>query len=178
MSEFQELSQKIRARVQEVPDFPKPGISFKDLTPVFGDGALQRELCHALAERYRKRRIDTIVAIESRGFIVGAPLAVELGVGLALVRKRGKLPWKTVSKSYELEYGKDTLEMHEDAVKLGHRVLVVDDLLATGGTAGATCDLVRSTGGEVVEAAFVIELAFLEGRGRLEGIDCHAIVTY
>lgn len=172
------LEARIRARIRDVPDFPKPGIVFKDLTPVLLDGAIHRELCASLANRYRPLAPDVVVGIESRGFIFGAPLAVELGVGFVPVRKPGKLPWRTRRQSYALEYGEDMLEVHEDAVKAGARVLIVDDLLATGGTAAAACDLVRGLGAEVLEVAFVVELSFLEGRSRLGAVPCYSVVSF
>lgn len=172
------IEDQIRALIRDVPDFPKPGIVFKDLTPVFLDGAAQRNMCRAFSDRYRDRGIEAFVAIESRGFVVAAPMAVELGAGLVLVRKPGKLPRTTLAKSYELEYGTDTLEMHEDAVRPGMRVVVVDDLLATGGTAAAACSLLRDAGAQVVEAAFIVELGFLDGRRRLGEIECYSMVQY
>ncbi|MBK8010081.1 MAG: adenine phosphoribosyltransferase [Deltaproteobacteria bacterium] len=172
------MATRIRSLIRDVPDFPKPGIVFKDLTPVLLDGAIHRDLCASLAERYRPLAPDVIVGIESRGFIFGAALAVELGVGFVPVRKPGKLPWRTRRQSYALEYGEDMLEVHEDAVGPGARVVIVDDLLATGGTAAAACDLIRGLGAEVLEAAFVVELSFLEGRSRLGAVRCHSIVAF
>jgi adenine phosphoribosyltransferase len=159
---------QLRSLIRDVPDFPRPGIVFKDLTPVFAHGPAQQSLCASLAARYRDRPVDAFVGIESRGFVVAAPLAVELGKGLVLARKPGKLPGATRSVSYALEYGHDRLEMQHDALAPGMRVVVVDDVLATGGTAGAAIALAREAGAEVLEAAFVIELAFLEGRRRLD----------
>ena len=167
----------LRARIREIPDFPKPGILFRDITPLLADGPALREAVERVAEPFRGK-IDVVLGIESRGFILGAPVAVQLSVGLAIVRKPGKLPAATVSASYELEYGTDSLEMHEDAVGHGHRVLVVDDLLATGGTACAAVDLVRRLGGTPVACAFLIELAALGGRGRLAPVPTHAVLTY
>lgn len=171
-----EVAARVRRLIREVPDFPKAGIVFKDLTPVFRDGPTMRAMCKAFAARYRDRAIDAVVGVESRGFLIAAPLAVELEKGLVIVRKPGKLPWRKRSRSYALEYGTDTLEMHEDAVADGTRVVVVDDLLATGGTMSATCDLLREAGAEIVEASFVVELRFLRGRDRLKGTDCFALV--
>ncbi|MCK6548608.1 adenine phosphoribosyltransferase [Myxococcota bacterium] len=173
-----DIADRVRGLIRDVPDFPKPGIVFKDLTTVFRDGDAMRGMIHAFAERYRAMNVEAIVGIESRGFVIAAPLAVELGKGLVIVRKPGKLPWKKRSRSYDLEYGTDTLEMHEDAVAHGTRVVVVDDLLATGGTMAATCELLREAGAEVVEACFAVELSFLRGRARLQDIGCHALVTY
>jgi adenine phosphoribosyltransferase len=168
----------LRARVRDVPDFPKPGILFRDLTPLMGDGAAMRICIDMLAERIVKHRPEVIVAVESRGFIFGAPVATALGVGFAPVRKPGKLPYRTHKRTYDLEYGTDTLEMHADAVVEGARVVLVDDLLATGGTAAATVDLVRAQGGKVAGAAFVVELELLSGRARLGEVPVDALITY
>jgi adenine phosphoribosyltransferase len=163
--------------IRDIPDFPKPGIVFKDITPLLADATAFRAAIDRLIEPYRGR-VDVVLGIESRGFIIGAPAAYALGTGLALVRKPGKLPHRTHAATYELEYGRDTLEIHHDALGDRHRVLVVDDLLATGGTAGAACQLVRHCGGEVVGCAFVVELAALRGRERLAGIDVTALLSY
>ena len=168
----------LRTRVRDVPDFPKPGILFRDLTPLMGDGAAMREAVDLLSEVAVRHRPELIVAIESRGFIFGAPVAASLGVGFVPVRKPGKLPHKTRRRSYDLEYGTDALEMHADAVVKGARVVIVDDLLATGGTAAATVELVREIGGEVVGASFVVELTLLRGRDRLAGVPVDALLTY
>jgi adenine phosphoribosyltransferase len=157
------LSDDIQASIRDIPDFPKPGILFKDITPVLADPGLMKRIIDHLAERYAGQSIDAVVGMESRGFIFGTPLAIALGAAFVPARKPGKLPYDTVSFSYQLEYGSNTLEMHTDAVKHGDRVLVVDDLLATGGTANATIKLIESLGATVVEAAFVIELGFLKG---------------
>jgi adenine phosphoribosyltransferase len=158
----------LRTRVRDIEDFPKPGILFRDLTPLMGHGPSMRACVDLVGERVARHRPDVIVAIESRGFIFGAPVAAALGVGFAPVRKPGKLPWRTNQKTYDLEYGTDSLEMHADAVRPGGRVVIVDDLLATGGTARATADLVREQEGNVVAFVFVVELVELAGRGRLE----------
>ena len=168
----------LRARVRDVPDFPKPGILFRDLTPLMGDGAAMREAVDMLSEAAVRHRPELIVAIESRGFIFGAPVAASLGVGFVPVRKPGKLPHKTRRRDYDLEYGTDALEMHADAVVRGARVVIIDDLLATGGTAAATIELVREIGGDVVGAVFVVELALLRGRDRLAGVPVDALLTY
>jgi adenine phosphoribosyltransferase len=164
--------------IRDVPDFPKPGILFKDVTPLLGDAAAFRATIDLLAERAAPRRPETVVAIESRGFIFGAPVATALGIGFAPVRKPGKLPFRTKRRSYDLEYGTDSLEMHADAVIEGTRVVVVDDLLATGGTANATIELVREQGGRVVGAAFVVELALLKGRERLGSVPVESLIRY
>ncbi len=163
--------------IRDIPDFPKPGIVFKDITPLLADAEAFHTAVDRLIEPYRGR-VDVVLGIESRGFIVGAPAAYALGTGLALVRKPGKLPHRTHAASYELEYGRDVLEIHHDALGDCRRVLVVDDLLATGGTAGAACQLVRHCGGEVVGCAFIIELAFLGGRERLPGVEVTALLRY
>jgi len=168
----------LRARVRDVPDFPRPGILFRDLTPLMGDGAAMRETIDLLSEAVVRHRPELIVAIESRGFIFGAPVAASLGIGFVPVRKPGKLPHKTRQRSYDLEYGTYALEMHADAVVQGARVVVVDDLLATGGTAAATIELVREIGGKVIGAAFVVELELLRGRKRLGDVAVDALLKY
>ncbi len=169
---------EIQAMVRDVPDFPKPGILFKDITPILKDPEVFRGTVAALAEAVRGERINFIVGIESRGFIFGAGLAQTLGAGFVPVRKPGKLPYRTVRETYQLEYGEDALEIHEDAVGRGDRVVIIDDLLATGGTAEAAVRLVRRLGAEVTAVAVVIELAFLQGRARLQGIPVYSLVTY
>ena len=168
----------LRARVRDVPDFPKPGILFRDLTPLMGDGAALRACIAVLGERVAAHRPDVVVAVESRGFIFGAPVAAALGVGFAPVRKPGKLPARTLRRTYDLEYGTDSLEMHADAVKSDTRVVIVDDLLATGGTAAATVELVREQGAIVVAAAFVVELTLLTGRARLPDFPVDALLAF
>jgi adenine phosphoribosyltransferase len=163
--------------IREIPDFPKPGILFRDITPLLANGEGLRTAVEQLANPFRGK-VDAVLGIESRGFILGAPVAVHLGVGLVLVRKPGKLPAAKHAASYELEYGTDSLEIHQDAIGKGHRVLIVDDLLATGGTAAAAVDLVRRLQGEVVACAFLIELAALGGRKRLAPIQTHALLRY
>ena len=168
----------LRDRVRDVPDFPKPGIVFKDLMPLVADAAYFRETIDRLAELARPKRPDIILGAEARGFIFGGALADRLGCGFVPARKPGKLPWKTVSSTYALEYGENSLELHADAIADGARVLVHDDVLATGGTARAICDLVEQLGGEIVGVEFLIELAFLDGRKHLEGYDVHSLITY
>jgi adenine phosphoribosyltransferase len=168
----------LRAHIRDIPDFPKPGIVFKDITPLLRDPAAMSRAVGELADYARPRDIDLVVAAEARGFILGAALALELGVGFVPARKPGKLPHETVSAQYMLEYGVDSVELHADAFAHGTRVLVHDDLIATGGTAGAVCDLVEGMGGVVAGCAFVIELGFLDGRGRLGERDVHSLVVY
>lgn len=170
----------LKSLIRTVPDHPKPGIQFRDITTLIGHPAGLRELIDTLAERYTSRRIDKVVGIEARGFIIGTPLAMALNAGFVPQRKRGKLPWRTIGRDYELEYGVDRIEMHVDAIARGERVLIVDDLIATGGTARAGCDLVKDAGGVVVECCFVIDLPELGGRARLEaaGYAVHTLVSF
>ncbi len=164
--------------IRNIPDFPKQGILFRDITPLLKHGPAFGRAIRALAERHRGRRPDAVVAIESRGLIVGSALAYELGVGVVPVRKQGKLPHKTHRATYQLEYGKDTLEIHQDGLARGARVLLVDDLLATGGTMGATIRLVQRCGAAIVELAFLIELTALRGRERLAPHPVISLVQY
>ena len=168
---------RARELIRPIPDFPKPGILFRDITPLLLDAPAFRETVEAICAPYLKR-VDVIVGIESRGFIIGAAVAYHLGAGLALVRKPGKLPAKTFEARYELEYGTDGLQIHQDAFRRGSLVLIVDDLLATGGTAAATIELVRKTGGDVVACAFVIELTELGGRKRLSPVETYSLIQY
>ena len=173
-----ERANALAEKIRDVPDFPKQGILFKDITTVLKDAATFRESLDLLAERCAEYEIDKIIGIESRGFIFGAPLADRLGAGFVLVRKLGRLPAETVSAEYALEYGTNTVEMHADSIERGERVLIVDDLLATGGTCRAAIDLVEQVGGTVVACAFLIELAFLEGRKALGGYEIEAVITF
>ncbi len=168
----------LRAFIRDIPDFPKPGIVFKDITPLLLDPAATDEAARRLSGYARERGAELVVAAEARGFIFGGAVARELGVGFVPARKPGKLPSRTVSVEYALEYGADELQVHSDALQDGTRVLVHDDLLATGGTARAVCDLVERLGGEVVGCAFLVELGFLGGRERLSGFDVHSLVVY
>lgn len=168
----------IQRAIRDVPNFPKPGIVFKDITPLLANGGLFGKTIDLLAERYQGQKIDTVLGIESRGFIVGAALAYKLGAGFSVVRKPGKLPYDTHSASYELEYGTDTLEIHVDALAPNSRVIIADDLIATGGTAAATAELVSKLGGTVVECAFVIELSFLKGRDKLKKFGVYSLIQY
>src|SRR6476661_6267737 len=170
--------ENLRQLIREVPDFPKPGINFYDITTLLLDPTGLEETVDALTEQCRGKDIDTVIGVESRGFIFGAPVAYQLGTGFIPVRKPKKLPAEVASVSYDLEYGSDTLEMHKDAVGAGHNVLIVDDLLATGGTARAVVDLVESVGGKVAGLLFVVELDFLGGRSKFEGYDVQSLVRY
>ncbi len=165
-------------RIRDVPDFPKPGIVFKDVMPLVADAAYFHEAVERLADFARPRQPDIILGAEARGFIFGGALAYLLGCGFVTARKPGKLPWKTVSATYELEYGTDSLEVHSDAIPAGARVIVHDDVLATGGTAKAKVELVEKLGAEVVGLAFVIELAFLDPRKKLAGYDVLSLIQY
>ena len=168
----------LRHLIRDVPDFPKPGILFRDVTPLLADPDGLRRAVEALAEPFRKAGVERVLGIESRGFLLGAPVALALGAGLVIVRKPGKLPWQTVSASYELEYGSDTVEMHVDAVTPGQRVLIVDDLIATGGTACAAVELARGAKADLLGCAFLIELTALGGRLRLDVPVVHSVLEY
>ncbi len=168
----------LRALVRDIPDFPEPGVVFKDVTPLMADPRALRTAVDALAERARGLGPEMVVAAEARGFLLGPALALALGTGFLLARKPGKLPYETVRAEYLLEYGSDELELHSDAVRRGTRVLVHDDLLATGGTAHALCDLVEQLGGQVVGCGFLVELAFLGGRRTLSPREVHALLRY
>ena len=169
---------QIRAKIRDIPDFPKKGILFKDITPVLNDPKLFRRVIDIFTDRYKGEKIDKVVGIESRGFIVGAPLAYQLNAGFCVVRKMGKLPHKTIKKSFYLEYGTDTLEIHEDSISPGEKVLIIDDLLATGGTAAATAHLIEELHGNVIGLGFIIELTFLKGKEKLKGYDIFSVIQY
>jgi len=172
------VSLKALALIRDVPDFPKPGILFKDITPVLADHAAFSEIIDAFIEHIQPMKPDLIVGVESRGFLFGTPLALRLGVGFAPVRKLGKLPYDRITEEYALEYGTNTVEMHKDAVLPGQRVVIVDDLLATGGTARAAATLVGRLGGTVTGLTFLIELTFLSGRDVLAGYDVATLIAY
>ena len=173
-----ELEQEIRRNVRTIRDYPSKGISFKDLTTLWKDGQLSRKVTGALVSRWKDSKVDKIVGIEARGFIVGAPVAYKLGVGFVPARKVGKLPGRKTSINYELEYGRQGLEIHTDAISKGDRVLIIDDLLATGGTARATGSLVEKLGGKVLGFAFVTELSYLKGRLKLSGYEIQSLAKY
>lgn len=167
-----------KQKIRNVPDFPKKGIVFRDITTLLKDGEALSKSADALYDFSKDLKIDKVVGVESRGFIFGSLLAQRLGVGLILVRKPGKLPAETISQSYTLEYGEDTLEIHKDAIQPGERILLHDDLLATGGTARAACDLIEKAGGNIVQVSFIIELAFLGGKELFEDYIVSALATY
>jgi len=173
-----EVPDRLAALVRDIPDFPRPGITFKDITPLLADAAAFRSAVDGIAERFEGAGVDRVLGVEARGFILAAPIAYRFGAGFTPVRKAGKLPWQVEAEEYALEYGTDLLEIHRDAIEPGEQVLVVDDVLATGGTAAATVRLVERLGGAVVGLGFVLELAFLDGRSRLPGRDLVALVSY
>ncbi|MDI9412696.1 MAG: adenine phosphoribosyltransferase [Bacillota bacterium] len=168
----------LKEKIREIPDFPKPGISFKDITTLLKDPEALRETIRVLAEHFKDSGVEMIIGVESRGFILGAPLAYEMGLGFTLIRKPNKLPGEVLAVEYELEYGTDSLEIHKDSFAPGTKVLVVDDLLATGGTISAATNLIEKVGGEIVGLAFLIELGYLGGRDKLEGYNILSLVKY
>jgi len=172
------LEQSLRGLIREIPDFPRPGIGFKDITPLLADPLALAAAVRALAELARPLNVDCVIAAEARGFLLGPALALELGAGFVLARKPGKLPYETISAEYELEYGANQLEVHTDALSDGARVLVHDDLLATGGTALALCELAEQLGAEVAGCGFLVELAFLNGRERVAPRPAHSLIAY
>jgi adenine phosphoribosyltransferase len=168
----------LKKYIRNIPDFPKKGILFRDITTLIGDKEKFKEVIDTLAKRYSGKKIDAVLAVESRGFIFGGALAYKLGAGFVPVRKKGKLPHKTYKATYSLEYGEDTLEIHQDAIKPGERVLLIDDLLATGGTLGAVIGLVKKLKGEIIELAFIIELEDLKGRSKLSDFPIYSMIQY
>jgi len=168
----------LRSKIRDIKDFPTEGVLFKDITTLLKDAPAFSYVVDQLAKKYQQAQVDVVVAVESRGFIFGGALAHQLGAGFVPVRKLGKLPGKTIEVEYELEYGRDALAIHEDAIQPGHRVVAVDDLLATGGTMAATLRLIEQLGGHVVGVAFLIELAFLKGREKLRHYQLHSLITY
>ena len=177
-SASEDLEHRLKALVRDVPDFPKPGVMFKDITPLLANGPAWHAAIVGLAQSIATLRPDKVVGIEARGFVVGAPIAHRLGIGFVPVRKPGKLPHAVTSVTYDLEYGSDTLEVHSDAVGSGERVVIIDDVLATGGTAAATVDLLRRSGAEVLGLGVLIELGFLAGRAKLGGLQVDALLSY
>ena len=173
-----EARMELKDFIRDIPDFPKPGIIFKDITPLLRDPAAFREAVQRMAEPLKGRSIDAVVVVEARGFLFGAALAYELGIPLVPARKSGKLPYDVISVTYSLEYGEDTLEMHTDGVMAGQRVVVVDDVLATGGTLAAACRLVAKAGATVDGLSLVVELSFLEGRKQLKDYEISSVITY
>jgi adenine phosphoribosyltransferase len=169
----------LKKAIRDIPDFPKSGIIFKDITPLLADGELFRQTINLLKTRYLGKKIDTVIGIEARGFIFASALAYALGAGLVIIRKPRKLPYKTYKETYSLEYGTDTIEIHQDAVKPGQNVLLIDDVLATGGTISAALNLVNNNfKGTVEEVIFIIELDFLKGREKLKGVPVHSLIHY
>jgi len=172
------MSYDFKDYIRVIPDFPQPGIRFKDITTLLQEGPVYKAAIEAMKESVKDLSIDVVAGPEARGFVIGAPLALALGVGFVPIRKSGKLPGETVEASYDLEYGKDKLAVHKDAIKPGQRVLIADDLLATGGTIATATQLLRQLGGEIVGAAFLIELSYLNGREKLPGMELRSLVTY
>jgi adenine phosphoribosyltransferase len=168
----------LKKYIRDIPDFPKKGIIFKDITTLIKDPQRFKEVIEILGQRYAAKKIDKLVCVDARGFIFGGALAYKLGCGVVPVRKKGKLPYRTISATYNLEYGTDTIEMHEDAIEEGERILIIDDLLATGGTVGAVIELVKKLKGQIVEIAFLIELEFLKGREKLKGYPVFSLIKY
>lgn len=178
MMKQDKLIKKLKESIRDIPDFPKKGIVFKDITTLLKDGKKFKSAVDCIIARYKNKKIDKVVAIEARGFILGSAIAYKLGSGIVPVRKKGKLPYKTNSIEYELEYGKDSLEIHEDAIEPNDSILIVDDLLATGGTMNAVCDLVERSKGKITGIAFLIELSFLKGRRKLKGRDIFTLIKF
>ncbi len=174
----QEIINDLKLKIRDVPDFPKPGVVFKDITPLLADAQAFRSALDLLGDRYQGQGVDVVVGVEARGFIVGSALAYKLGAGHVIIRKAGKLPFKTHRAIYQLEYGTDTLEIHEDAFHPGARVLIADDVLATGGTVAAAIDLVKKVGGEILEVAFLVELTFLKGSEKIQDYPIFSVIKY
>jgi adenine phosphoribosyltransferase len=172
------ITKKLKSAIRDIPDFPQKGILFRDITPVLADPKLLKSAVNILAKRHPKGSINKVAAVDARGFIFGSAVALKLGAGFVPVRKKGKLPYKTIEQSYDLEYGSATLSMHVDAIKQGETVLIIDDLLATGGTAAATAAMIEQLGGKIVEIAFLIELAGLKGRAKLSNYPVYSAIVF
>lgn len=168
----------LKSRIRDIPDFPKPGIVFKDITTLLQDFDAFQLSINMLAKQHQNNKIDKVAGIEARGFVFGAAVAYAMNTGFIIIRKPGKLPYQTVKQTYELEYGTDEIEIHEDAIKSGERILLIDDLLATGGTMAAAAELINKVGGEIVGISFVIELTFLHGREKLKDYNIHSLIEY
>ena len=177
MESDKELEEKIKEKVRSIPDYPKKGVLFRDITPLLRDEPIFRACIDAIAEHF-KGRVDAVAGVESRGFIIGSAVAYKLGKGFIPIRKEGKLPYEKVKKTYSLEYGEETIEIHKDALAKGERILLVDDLLATGGTAKASCELIESLGGKIAGIAFIIELTDLHGRDKLSDKEVFTLAKY
>ncbi len=178
MYPYRSSLERLKNEIRDIPDFPKPGVIFKDITPILVDSQLFRLAVNVFLERYQRKTIDKIAAIDARGFVFAGAVAHVLGVGLILIRKKGKLPYKTISIDYDLEYGQNTLEMHTDSVRKDERVVIIDDVLATGGTAGAAANLIEKAGGKIVELAFLMELTFLNGKEKLGNHPIYTAIQY
>lgn len=172
------MEESLKAKIREIPDWPIKGVNFKDISTVIEDPKGLKDVIDGLLEPYQGKKIDKVVGIDARGFLLCSAMAYQLNAGCAMIRKKGKLPWKTISQDYALEYGTNTIEMHQDSIKQGERVILVDDLLATGGTMAATLNLVEQLGGEVLGISFIIELAFLNGRAKLKNYPIYSLVRY
>lgn len=170
--------EELKKYIRDIPDWPKPGVMFRDITPLLKNGPLFQQMIDLLAKRYQNKAINLIVSVEARGFILGGPLAYKLGAGIVPVRKPGKLPYRTVRITYELEYGTDALEIHEDAIKPGDRILIVDDILATGGTVAAVINLLKKLPGQIVEIVFLAELTYLHGREKIKDYPAFSLIQY
>jgi adenine phosphoribosyltransferase len=175
---FKESCEYIKSKVRSIPDWPINGVIFRDITTLLQDPKAYKAICSIFYNRYVDRKVDKIVGIDARGFLFGSILAYELNIGFVPIRKKGKLPYKTISESYSLEYGEETIEIHEDAISSGERIVIIDDLMATGGTIAASASLVKKLGGDILECAFVIELPDLKGRDKMGNQDCFAIVEF
>ena len=172
------MALNLKSFIREIPDWPRKGVNFKDITPLLQDAAAFRQAIDELAKPYLNKKVDLVAAIDARGFLLATAVAYKLGAGVVLARKKGKLPWKTISREYALEYGSNVIEMHEDAIRPGQKVLMIDDVLATGGTMEAAIELVKKLGGEIVGVSFLIELSFLKGKEKLKGYEVREIIVY